>query len=181
VGPVCWQICPSDSTDIGALCWFLPDTYGKGCCCTKGGCCSNCRAGYTDNGCTCGKTGKTIAKDSYGRTAGVPMICRSDQEKDVALCYPKCGPGFKGVGPMCWGNSCAGDFPYLCDALCVTDAQACSDITKAIVTDTFKLIANALKQIKRPGVGSGGWIDLVGSASGLSVNLLNDRKILLKI
>ena len=63
VGPVCWQICPSDSTDTGATCWVTPDTYGKGCCCTKGGCCHNCRAGYTDNGCTCGKGGSFV-KDS---------------------------------------------------------------------------------------------------------------------
>jgi len=174
VGPVCWQICPSDSTDTGATCWVTPDTYGKGCCCTKGGCCHNCRAGYTDNGCTCGKGG-SFWKDSYGRGVGVPMICSSDQEQDAGLCYPKCNPGYKGVGPVCWGNSCTGDFTYLCGALCVTDAQACKDITKAIIGDSFQVLLDIAEMVLNPvKVAAGGWIGLVGDTSGLSVSLLND-------
>lgn len=84
VGPVCWQTCSSDTTDNGITCWTTPDTYWKDCCCTKDGCCHNCRDGYTDNGCTCGKGGATL-KDSYGRGVGVPMIWRSDQEQDAIL------------------------------------------------------------------------------------------------
>jgi hypothetical protein len=102
-------------------------------------------------------------------------ILRNDQEQDAGLCYPKCtNSGYKGVGPVCWGNSCKGDFPYLCGALCVTDAQACSDITKAIVKDTFSVLLDIAEMIFAPGVGAGGWIGLVSDASGLSVNLLND-------
>lgn len=44
-------------------------------------------------------------RDSYGRGAGVVRsVCAEGQEKGNAdaLCYPKCGPGFKGVGPVCW-------------------------------------------------------------------------------
>ena len=171
VGPVCWQTCPSGTTDNGITCWTTPDTYGKGCCCTKWGCCHNCRAGYTDNGCTCGKGGATL-KDSYGRGVGVPMICRSDQEQDAGLCYPKCDPGYKGVGPVCWGNKCTGDFPYICGALCVTDKTACSDITKAIVKDTFTLLLDIGGMVFSAGVGN--WIGLISDASGLSADLLND-------
>jgi len=42
-------------------------------------------------------------KNSYGRGVGVPVsTCRSDQDKDGALCYPKCSTGMYGVGPVCW-------------------------------------------------------------------------------
>lgn len=43
-----------------------------------------------------------LLKKSYGRTAGKPMGCKKDEEKGGALCYPKCKPGYKGVGPVCW-------------------------------------------------------------------------------
>ncbi len=28
--------------------------------------------------------------------------CNDDQEEDAGLCYTKCEPGYKGVGPVCW-------------------------------------------------------------------------------
>lgn len=30
------------------------------------------------------------------------MSCDSGEEMDAGLCYPKCGDGYKGVGPVCW-------------------------------------------------------------------------------
>jgi hypothetical protein len=42
---------------------------------------------------------------SEGRGAGTPMTCGEDEDKDGALCYPKCRPGFGGVGPVCWKAS----------------------------------------------------------------------------
>ena len=63
-----------------------------------------------------------IVKDSYGRGAGIPMGCGSDEDKDGALCYPKCNEGYHGVGPVCWqecptgfrddGAFCAKPHPY---------------------------------------------------------------------
>lgn len=41
-------------------------------------------------------------KPPYGRGAGEPMRCGADEELDGALCYPKCQPGYSGVGPVCW-------------------------------------------------------------------------------
>jgi len=42
-------------------------------------------------------------RDSFGRGAGEGVSeCTSAQEKDGALCYPKCDQGYRGVGPMCW-------------------------------------------------------------------------------
>ena len=63
------------------------------------GCCicsPICQNGQTDIGISC-------AKKSYGRGAGKPMICKSSEEQDGALCYPKCkNKGDNGVGPVCW-------------------------------------------------------------------------------
>jgi|GEM_PF-1782787 len=42
-------------------------------------------------------------RKSYGRTIGKPLsVCRDNEEKNGALCYPRCRQGFKGVGPVCW-------------------------------------------------------------------------------
>jgi hypothetical protein len=42
----------------------------------------------------------------YRRTymnPGTPIsVCNDGQEKDGALCYPKCRAGYDGVGPVCW-------------------------------------------------------------------------------
>jgi hypothetical protein len=48
--------------------------------------------------------------NSYGRGAGDPISdCKPDQDKDGALCYPKCQSGYVGVGPVCW-QTCPGGF-----------------------------------------------------------------------
>lgn len=37
-----------------------------------------------------------------------PGSCGSDQDYDAGLCYKKCAPGYKGVGPVCWGKAPSG-------------------------------------------------------------------------
>ena len=40
-------------------------------------------------------------RGSYGRGPGSPLsACSSDQDKNGALCYPKCQDGYYGVGPV---------------------------------------------------------------------------------
>jgi len=63
-----------------------------------------------------------IFKDSYGRGAGVAMVCTAGEDQDGALCYPKCKDGYRGAGPVCWqacpagyrddGPFCAKPEPY---------------------------------------------------------------------
>jgi hypothetical protein len=68
------------------------DFHNVGCCT----CSPDCPSGMTDAGITC-------TKKTSGRTAGVVLhACPEGTEKDGALCYPLCKPGFKGVGPVCW-------------------------------------------------------------------------------
>jgi hypothetical protein len=42
-------------------------------------------------------------KQTYGRGAGTPIdSCAAGEEKDGALCYPRCRDGFVGEGPLCF-------------------------------------------------------------------------------
>ena len=48
-------------------------------------------------------------QNAYGRGVGeVITTCRSDLERNGALCYPYCRNGFHGVGPVCWQSCPAG-------------------------------------------------------------------------
>lgn len=59
---------------------------------------------------------------SYGRGAGSPIsACGNDQDKDGALCYPKCRSGYSAAGPVCWESCPSG---YKDDgAFCRKDAD----------------------------------------------------------
>ncbi len=117
VGPVCWQKCPEGYTNDGATCRRNAkiiasdhsDCPGYDLCClwkknrSKSKCPPN--QGYKNDGCTCRRDAHIFGKDSYGRGVGKPLrTCDSNEEKDGALCYPKCKAGYNGVGPVCWGT-----------------------------------------------------------------------------
>ncbi len=70
-------------------------------------CGAKCKSGYINDGCTCRRPPKVVAKKSYGRGAGKPMRCASNEEQGGALCYPRCRSGYVGVGPVCW-STCSG-------------------------------------------------------------------------
>jgi hypothetical protein len=109
---VCAQPCPSGYRDDGLTCfrdasivsantsscpWY--DKCGVG---LKKGC-SKCPSGYSNDGCTCRRNPHAFVKGRYDRGVGViPSSCKSGEEKDGLLCYPKCREGWNGVGPMCW-------------------------------------------------------------------------------
>lgn len=117
VGPVCWQQCPEGYTNDGATCRrnakiITADNsacpgYDKCCLWKKNRGKSTCPEGqgYKNDGCTCRRDVHIFAKDSYGRGVGTALkTCDGNEEKDGALCYPKCKAGFNGVGPVCWGT-----------------------------------------------------------------------------
>jgi hypothetical protein len=62
---------------------------------------------------------------------GTPVTeCSPDQEKDGALCYNRCAPGYDGIGPVCWAHTTdvgAGTLPSLrgCDAGQRDDGTSC--------------------------------------------------------
>jgi len=83
-GELCYPKCPGGYRGVGPVCW------------------QSCRSGYADDGVTCRKDPVITARSSYGRGVGKPLGCSSDEEKDGALCYPKCKAGYAGEGPVCW-------------------------------------------------------------------------------
>lgn len=59
--------------------------------------------------CLIGQVLSQCWQGSYGRGVGkVISSCKNDQDKDGALCYPKCIEGYRGVGPVCWENCPSG-------------------------------------------------------------------------
>jgi hypothetical protein len=81
--------------------------------------------------------GISCAKDSYGRTAGTPLICEPGLEMSGALCYPPCKAGYNGNGPVCWQSCPAGKAD--CSALCTDTADACTDQVKNIAVNVVAL------------------------------------------
>lgn len=65
----------------------------------------SCPPEYFDDGTTC-RYDNIRSKPSFGRGVGSPPNdCALEKEYDWGLCYPKCSPGYAGVGPVCW-ESC---------------------------------------------------------------------------
>lgn len=87
---LCYPKCSAGYYGIGPVCWHP------------------CPDGYTDDGALCRKDVIIQAKASYGRGAGTPLTCGSDEDQNGALCYPKCQAGYYGVGPVCWQSCPAG-------------------------------------------------------------------------
>ncbi|KAI7842460.1 hypothetical protein COHA_003816 [Chlorella ohadii] len=138
----CFQRCPSGYQDHGALCTRPPHIYGKGCCCTifTKKCCGNCPSGYRDDGCTCHRTMHTFAKDSYIRGTGVPMGCGSNEEKNGALCYPRCRPGYNGNGPVCWSSGAPAPGWQRCNDIgWGPDREACDEMNSVFTEMGLKM------------------------------------------
>ena len=100
--------------DDGTSCWL--DIYAKKSSMAKKKSCKD--LGYDgqlrDDGTSCWL-------DAYGRGVGVFPGCASDEEKDGALCYPKCKAGYKGIGPVCWQQNCPTDKPKKRGLICYED------------------------------------------------------------
>ena len=100
--------------DDGTSCWL--DIYAKKSSPAKKKSCKD--LGYEgqlrDDGTSCWL-------DAYGRGVGTLPGCASDEEKDGALCYPKCRAEYKGIGPVCWQNNCPADKPKKRGLICYED------------------------------------------------------------
>lgn len=108
VGPVCWQRCPTDYKDDGALCRkdaiiLAKDTYPANQSCkdgythVAGVCWEQCKTGYTDTGAFCRKTGTTITKDSYPAT----QSCGAGYTNVAGICWQQCPGGYTDTGAFC--------------------------------------------------------------------------------
>lgn len=78
---LCYQPCKSEFKSDGALiCWKQYTGFPSG-------------------------TITSITKKITTNTGKPLSTCNSNQDKDGALCYPKCPAGMHGVGPVCWAST----------------------------------------------------------------------------
>ena len=112
-GPMCYEACKDPYTNTGLTCFRSADTYGNKCS-------GNCKHGYHNTGCTCLRYADSYSAKSYGRGAGKPLSCKSDETMEGALCYPKCKSGYKEWGLFCWIDGCNGAYEHSCklEAVC---------------------------------------------------------------
>ncbi len=75
-------------------------------------------------------------KAYYNRGVGtIPAHCKSEDENNAGLCYPKCESGFSGVGPLCWNDlkeygRGVGEVPTDCGTGKERDAGLCYPVCK---------------------------------------------------
>ena len=81
--------------------------------------------------------GVSCQKGSYGRGAGIPLVCAANQQEDAGLCYPYCNNGYKGVGPVCWAQCPAG--MTSCGAMCVASSDECANTMLQIGSDALQI------------------------------------------
>lgn len=111
-----------------------------------------CKPGYKNVGCcVCSPIcpsgmgtdiGVSCTKKSYTRRTILPS-CPPGMDADAGLCYKKCKPGYRGVGPVCWGT-CPKDKPVDCGAACAKSSGDCAlAVTDQVVsvTDIVSTIA----------------------------------------
>ncbi len=97
--------------------------------------------------------GISCQKEAYGRTAGKPLVCKSTEDEQAALCYTPCRDGYHGVGPVCW-SKCPTP-KHDCSALCTDQADGCTDTVKDITVNVVALaVAAAVAE-------TGGKVDIV--------------------
>ena len=163
IGPVCWQSCPDGFSDTGTGCQKWASSYGKGCCCLhnpccgnpfsgcfydwscNNGCCDNCKAGYSDTGCTCYSPPDYFIKSTFGRGAGTAMICPYGMVYDAGLCYAPCPTGFNGIGPICWKSNCPNPaYPTPCGTgVCTDSVDDCTQYETNIALSTADAVASS--------------------------------------
>jgi len=89
--------------------------------------------------------GVSCQKGSYGRGAGVPLGCGTNQDYDAGLCYPTCKENWNGIGPVCW-DTCPNGWDN-CGALCLGEANSCSgeiaNITNAVLNVVLDIITHS--------------------------------------
>ena len=107
--------------------------YNVACCI----CSPKCPSGMTDIGISC-------SKGSYGRGWGTVLECKTNEIYDAGLCYSGCENGYKGIGPVCWAQSCPEGYSQ-CGALCIK-GQGCMGKVKSYLEDMVKIITDVVSK-----------------------------------
>jgi len=114
-------------TSTGETCYLSPDT--------KSTSAMTCRSNEYK-----GSEGTVAAAYCYPNP--YPNWCNpATEEYDAGLCYPKCKPGYHGIGPVCW-QSCPSGLPTDCGAGCAKDKTTCASTLKDQILGPIVLAAN---------------------------------------
>jgi hypothetical protein len=73
------------------------------------------------------------------------MSCPAGYDTDAGLCYPACGAGSRGVGPVCWAY-CAGELPVECGAGCARTSEVCAEATASKVLKSAETVVSLALQ-----------------------------------
>ncbi len=107
-------------------------------------CTGVCPAGMPDHGLFCGKM------QAQGRGVGTIPQCDSTKQYDAGLCYPGCGAGYTGVGPVCWGQ-CPATQPVRCGMGCATTEKACAENIEDQVMSVVEAVINVAETVGTAG------------------------------
>ena len=101
-----------------------------------------------------GDGGVFCSKQIYTR-AMTTLGCSAGMSNEAGLCYPTCGSGYDGLGPVCW-SQCPRDHPFQCGAACAVNQSACASAVGDMVTNTVSAaLTVASFAFGGPGVFSG--------------------------
>jgi hypothetical protein len=108
--------------DDGTSCWL--DIYAKKSSMAEKLSCTDPKLGDGINAPYEGRLrddGTSCWLDAFGRGIGALPGCAPDEQKDGALCYPRCKDTHKGVGPVCWQKNCPPNRPVKKGLMCYED------------------------------------------------------------
>jgi hypothetical protein len=152
---MCTKSCPAGYRTDPLTCWrdvsIVPADNSKcpwhdkcGLITAKG--CSTCPAGYTNDGCTCRADAQVISRTRDVGVGTPGSGCRAGLEKDPSglLCYPTCRSGYRMVGPVCWADSCTGEYPVQCGLSCAVSRDACALGVTSQVLKPLEVVTNVV-------------------------------------
>jgi len=89
------------------------------------------------------------------------------------LCFTPCKTGYKGVGPLCWGQ-CNGYYGFKCGLLCVENQSECSNFILNLASSAVNDAQNVAAVISTGGIDIGAWIETYSATADTLTPLLND-------
>lgn len=157
--------CASETSSLGLSYLKCPRGYFKSKLTQR--CHQKCKPGYKNIGETCHKPlsilkmksmtckagEKKLGARCYG-TEGTLQSCLGEQgENTDGLCYPRCRPGFDGVGPLCWKRCNVGWAD--CGAGCAQTKSECGLAVADQVIAPLVVAANVVTLGVSAGIGHG--------------------------
>lgn len=89
--------------------------------------------------------------------------CAPGEVYDAGLCYPQCGNGYSGVGPVCWGKAPPGWVE--CGMGAAKDSKTCAEITFGQVESVLEAAGSVAAAVGTAGASAGATAGAKSAAS----------------